>query len=430
MAVGNVNYSCPACGGPLTFSTKLQKLNCEYCDSSFTTEEVEAYFAEKQAKAEAKEAAKKAAEDAAAAAAGGEVAAEVGEEGAAVAAAEADAAVDEAAQRIADANADDRPPAAAAAAAGAAAVDPIQAYLDSKRPLEEGDDNTTAVECSSCGATMIVSDVSAVTQCPYCGNNAIVPGKLGGTLEPDYVIPFAIDKKTAIAKLKDHYRGKICLPKVFSDENHIEEIQGVYVPFWLFDGKTDGCADFNCTNVRVFTDGDYEVTETDTYHVHREGYCNFERVPADASKRMPDEHMDSIEPFNYDDMVPFSTAYLPGFAAERYDEEVSDCVARAKTRMDNSLVEGLEQHVSGYDSVMRTDHDTQETIEKVNYVLLPVWMLHTRWNDQDFLFAANGQTGKLVGDLPLDKKKLNLLTGAALAVGAVVGALLGTFIFA
>lgn len=424
MAVSNVNYSCPACGAPLTFSTKLQKLHCEYCESSFTTEEVEAYFAEKQAKAEAK-AARKAAEEAAAA---GAVGAQAGEEGAPDAAAAAAATADDVADRVAEANSDAA--ASAGAAAGASAVDPIQAYLDSKRPLEEGADNTTAVECSSCGATMIVSDVSAVTQCPYCGNNAIVPGKLGGVLEPDSIIPFAIDKKTAMAKLKDHYKGKICLPKVFSDENHIEEIQGVYVPFWLFDGRSDGGADFTCTNVRVFTDGDYEVTETDTYHVHREGYCSFERVPADASKRMPDEHMDSIEPFNYDDLVPFSTAYLPGFAAERYDEEVSDCAARAKTRMDSSLVQGLEEHVVGYDSITRTSHDTAETIDKVNYVLLPVWMLHTRWNDQDFLFAANGQTGKLVGDLPLDKKKLNLLTGVALAVGAVVGALLGAFIFA
>ena len=40
---------------------------------------------------------------------------------------------------------------------------------------------------------------------------------------------------------------------------------------------------------------------------------------------------------------------------------------------------------------------------KVHYALLPVWMLHTKWNGQDFLFAMNGQTGKLVGDLPTDR---------------------------
>ena len=33
-------------------------------------------------------------------------------------------------------------------------------------------------------------------------------------------------------------------------------------------------------------------------------------------------------------------------------------------------------------------------------------MLHTKWNDEDFLFAMNGQTGKLIGDLPIDKGKV------------------------
>ena len=35
-----------------------------------------------------------------------------------------------------------------------------------------------------------------------------------------------------------------------------------------------------------------------------------------------------------------------------------------------------------------------------------VWMLHTKWQGKDYLFAMNGQTGKLVGDLPVDKRKV------------------------
>lgn len=393
MAVSNVNYSCPACGAPLVFSTKLQKLHCEYCDSSFTTEEVESYFAAKQEAAEAKAAHQTAAHEQ------GDVAS--------------------ADERVEEANAGRN------AYSSNAANDPIQAYLDSKKPLSEDDEHAMAVECSSCGATMIVSDVSAVTQCPYCGNNAIVPGKLGGMLEPDFIIPFSVDKKQAIAKLKEHYQGKICLPKVFKDQNHIEEIQGVYVPFWLYDGKCEGSADFTCTNVRVFTDGKDEVTETDTWAVHREGDCSFERVPADASKRMPNDHMDSIEPYDYRAMVPFSTAYLPGFMAERYDDEVDDCAGRIKTRMETSLEEGLAGSVGPYTTTLCAGSSARQIVEKVSYVLLPVWLLHTKWNGQDFLFAVNGQTGKLVGDLPVDKKKLNLLTLAGLAAGAAVGALLG-----
>ena len=50
--------------------------------------------------------------------------------------------------------------------------------------------------------------------------------------------------------------------------------------------------------------------------------------------------------------------------------------------------------------------DTCFSNGKIRYSLLPVWMLHTRWNGNDYLFAMNGQTGKLIGDLPIDKGKV------------------------
>ena len=56
-----------------------------------------------------------------------------------------------------------------------------------------------------------------------------MPGQLGGNLKPDYVIPFKLEKKEAVAALTRHYKGKLFLPKSFKNQNHIEEIQGVYV---------------------------------------------------------------------------------------------------------------------------------------------------------------------------------------------------------
>ena len=408
MATNSTNYTCPACGAPLTFSTKLQKLHCEYCESSFTPEEVEAYFAAKREMAEAKEEAK---EQAAAAAATDEAPADEASDGA------VDDAANGAAERVAAANEGDTSSSNSARDAG---YDPIQAYLDSKKPLAEDDEHAMAVECSSCGATMIVSDVSAVTHCPYCGNNAIVAGKLGGTLEPDLVIPFQKTKKDAVAALKEHYNGKICLPAAFKDANHIEEVQGVYVPFWLYSGQARGSADYTCTDTRVWSDGDYNYTETSSFLVKRAGTCKFDKIPADASKRMPNDHMDSIEPYDYSAFEPFSTAYLPGFAAERYDDSVQDCASRVKKRMEATLTDELRNTVTGHATTTLTSSDCSEGIEDVKYALLPVWMLHTRYNDQDFLFAMNGQTGKLVGDLPTDRKKLNLISLATFAAAFVV----------
>ena len=57
---------------------------------------------------------------------------------------------------------------------------------------------------------------------------------------------------------------------------------------------------------------------------------------------------------------------------------------------------------------------------KVHYALMPVWLLSTKWNGESFLFAMNGQTGKLIGDLPIDKGKLALYCiGSFVAAAAV-----------
>ena len=80
----------------------------------------------------------------------------------------------------------------------------------------------------------------AASACPYCGNPIVVTGQFSGALKPDYVIPFKLDKKAAKAGLMRHLRRKRLLPKVFKDQNHIDEIKGIYVPFWLFDTDADG----------------------------------------------------------------------------------------------------------------------------------------------------------------------------------------------
>lgn len=274
--------------------------------------------------------------------------------------------------------------------------------------------------CPSCMAELICDEATAATSCPYCGNPTVVPGQFSGALKPDFVIPFKKDKEAAVAALKQHYGKRFFLPKRFKDQNHIEKIQGVYVPFWLFDAETEGTAVFDAANRRVYRRGEYEITETSHYVVARGGDMAFEKIPVDASSKMPDGHMDSIEPFDYSELKPFSTAYLPGFLADKYDVAVEDSEDRADERCYGSLERELENTVVGYDTVSAKHRDFRIHRGKVHYALLPVWLLSTKWNGENFLFAMNGQTGKLVGDLPVDKKKYWL---TFLGLGAVLSAL-------
>jgi predicted RNA-binding Zn-ribbon protein involved in translation (DUF1610 family) len=103
--------------------------------------------------------------------------------------------------------------------------------------METGD--LSSRTCTSCGAELVCGPETAATTCPYCGNPTVLGGQLSGKLKPEYIIPFRMDKKTAIENLKKYYKGKAFLPKAFKESNHIEEIQGVYVPFWLYDGRME-----------------------------------------------------------------------------------------------------------------------------------------------------------------------------------------------
>ena len=217
---------------------------------------------------------------------------------------------------------------------------------------------------------------------------------------------FKLSKEDAIKTLKKHYLKKPLLPSTFSKANHLEEIKGVYVPFWMYDGEASGSAQFHATQVHTYTSGDYEITETSHYDVRRAGSIAFEKIPVDASSKMPDDYMDSIEPYDYAELRPFSTAYLPGFMADKYDVSVEDSRERADTRCAGSLLSALERTVSGYTTCNETSRDIHLKRGKVHYALLPVWIPNTRWEGKDFLFAMNGQTGKLVGNLPVSTKRV------------------------
>jgi hypothetical protein len=157
---------------------------------------------------------------------------------------------------------------------------------------------------------------------------------------------------------------------------------------------------------------------------------DFKRIPVDGSTKMPDAHMDAIEPFDYSEMVPFSMGYLPGYVTDRYDQDAKMCEDRMRTRVENTCVDELENTVSGYSSVSLKHADARMSLDDVAYALLPVWMLHTRWNDEDYLFAMNGQTGKLVGDLPIDNGKmiryfLLIFIPMVVVLGILVGFIFG-----
>lgn len=273
--------------------------------------------------------------------------------------------------------------------------------------------------CQSCGGEIVGDANTAATACPFCGNPVVMMGQFAGDLKPDFVIPFKQDKNAAIAALKKHYQGKPLLPKAFKDENHIREVKGIYVPFWLFDADADANIRYKATRVRTWSDSNYNYTETSHYSVNRSGCVGFQRVPVDGSTKMDDTLMESIEPYDFSEAVDFQTAYLAGYFADKYDVSADSSVQRANERIKHSAETVIASTVNGYTTLVPVSSNISFQNSSAKYALYPVWMLSTQWNGQNYIFAMNGQTGRIAGDLPLDKKAYKKwlfgLTGAIAA---------------
>ena len=222
--------------------------------------------------------------------------------------------------------------------------------------------------CSTCGAELVCDENTMATECCYCGNPTMIPSRFKGMLKPDYVIPFKKTKEEAVEALKKFYEGRRLLPVVFDTADSV-------------------------------------ITETSVYDVERVGTMKFERIPVDGSEKMDDAYMESIEPFDYSEMVPFTTAYLTGYLADKYDVSAEDSVPRADKRVEYSAAGVLEETVTGYMRHQVESCAIRKDVGSVKYALVPVWILTTRYKDQPYTFMMNGQTGKFVGSLPWDKGK-------------------------
>ncbi len=270
--------------------------------------------------------------------------------------------------------------------------------------------------CNSCGGEIIGDETTAATSCPFCGNPVVMSGRLSGYLKPDFVIPFKLDKKAAKQKLKDYVSTKRFAPSSFKSENKLEEIKGLYVPFWLFDSDISAGIQYKATKVRTWSDRKYEYTETSYFDVYRAGDMSFANIPVDGSSKMPDELMESIEPFDFSQAVDFQTAYLAGYLADKYDVSMEQSTERANQRVKTSAEDTLKGTVTGYSTVTPESSSIQLKNGVAKYALYPVWLLNTTYKGEKYTFAMNGQSGKFVGNLPVDKGKL-----FALFAGCTVG---------
>lgn len=255
--------------------------------------------------------------------------------------------------------------------------------------------------CPACGGEMVTDAHTVATFCPYCSNPAVIPGRVSGGMRPDAVIPFRTGKEDAQNAFRSLCKGKPLLPKGYADEQQVEKITGIYVPFWLYDCASDQQGRYRGTRVRHWSDARYRYTKTSYYQLNRAAKAEFVGIPMDGSTKMEDAIMESIEPYDYSQMLDFDTAYLSGFLADKYDVPSEQGEERIRQRLGATLDNKIAESCIGYNSVIPASKSLQVSQSKAKYVLLPVWILRSRYKDKLYTFAMNGQTGKMTGSFPI-----------------------------
>ena len=283
--------------------------------------------------------------------------------------------------------------------------------------------------CPSCGGVVVGDENMSASSCPYCGNPVIVAKQFEGMLKPDLVLPFKLTKDDAKKAYAEHIKGKTLLPNDFSVNNVVENIKGIYVPYWLFSCDANCQGRYRATRTRTYRQGDYEVREEAHYLVYRDGQGSFKNVPVDASSKLDNVLLESIEPFDYSEAKDFNTAYLSGFFADKYDQDKDEVIRKANLRIKNSMRDIMRRSVVGYDSVSSEMTSVQLGNGASSYALMPVYLFSTTYKGKVYQFAMNGQTGKFVGDLPMDEKKAGEYIWSTFGIAFVICSLIGFFLF-
>jgi DNA-directed RNA polymerase subunit RPC12/RpoP len=371
--MANQTYKCLNCGGELNWDPASQKLKCPYCGSEFDL----SVFEQKEEKAK---------------------------------------------QDIRDKTYEK----------GASAEESGQTR--STDDTEVRPEDLRVYKCSVCGAEVITDKTTVATSCAFCGNPVILEENLDTQFHPDAIIPFRISREEIKGLYTQYLKSRPFTPRDFYTDAHIQKIKGIYVPFWLYDMPMEGQLHGTGERVSSYSDSNYIYTKHDVFEVEREGTLQIDSLPVDASSKMPDEAVDSIEPFDYKDLAPFKMAYMPGFFAERYDEDASFCSSRALKRAGQTTVEMLRGTVTGYSSVTVTGSSTGvlggEKGVRSRYVLMPVYLLYTKYKGKDYLFSMNGQTGKAVGNVPIDGKRAALFWLIRFPIVLTAALLINLLIFA
>lgn len=295
---------------------------------------------------------------------------------------------------------------------------------------EDWSTETRIFACSNCGARTIVSRKDIAPVCPYCGAHNVVEQKDLVGLKPNAVLPFLIDAKTAAEKFKAWARRRFFAPRKYKKSAKAEKIRGNYFPAFTFDSDT-----FSSYNGRL---GKYYTVTVrrngKTYTEQRIRYFYisgtyskfFNDVLIYANRNKDEKTMGKLLPFATDYAQKYNDDFIYGFGASQYEKEGTECWGEAQGKMREYVKNAILAQYT-YDIIDSLNINMSFGRVTYKYMLLPVYIGHSKYRKKLYNFFVNGQNGNVAGKTPVSPVKVTALVLLGLLVVVGIGLLIYFF---
>ena len=251
--------------------------------------------------------------------------------------------------------------------------------------------------CNHCGGDIVINGTEASTVCMYCGNPTVVFKRVSKERRPDGIVPFSISKETAKDLIRHHLSEGKYIPSQIKNLK-IEDIRGIYIPYWIVN------CDFH--DAVIFKGSVKQGKGRRMTYFGRSGDCRFDLLPCDASLRLNDNVAKRLEPFFYEDVRDFDEDYLSGFYSDTSDMSPSDLRAAVLKRCDEMFKAEAIRFVDAKDKEAVKSVPSADIHDDAIYMMFSAWFFTFMYKGKPVTILVNGQTGKTVGMLPVDKLKV------------------------
>lgn len=282
---------------------------------------------------------------------------------------------------------------------------------------------THTMSCNTCGATLELSDTETSTSCPYCDSPIVLAEKQEEAIVPDGIIPFKIDKNDASRRFTDWIKKRWLAPSQLKNLFQKGKVLGIYIPYWTFDSDVEsrysGRGGIDRTVQYRDSEGKTQTRiETDWYSVSGTVGQKFDDILVKATNVLDPGHLDSVGPFNtVMGLSGYSSDYMAGLSAERYNIPLKDAHSEAVRRMESEMRELASQDIlRRYDRAEVNRINSRFYNETYKHVMLPVYSTSYSFKGKSYNVLINGEDGKIVGDYPKSYVKIGLIVALVVII--------------